>query len=48
LRQLRPDAPAELEAVLMRLLERNPAHRPAMALTVIRYLERFASEKEQL
>jgi serine/threonine protein kinase len=43
LRTLRPDAPPELEAVLERLLERNPIRRPATPLAVKRYLQPFAA-----
>jgi len=47
LRSLRPDAPAELEAVLDRLVDRNPTRRPAMPLAVKRHLQPFASESPQ-
>jgi response regulator RpfG family c-di-GMP phosphodiesterase len=41
LRELRPDAPAELEALLDRMLDRNPSRRPAMPLLVINDLMPF-------
>jgi serine/threonine protein kinase len=44
LRSLRPDAPPELEAVLLRLLDRDPTRRPPMALNVMKYLEPFAAD----
>jgi tRNA A-37 threonylcarbamoyl transferase component Bud32 len=42
LRSLRPDSPAELEALLERLLARNPAARPALPLTIMNELTPFA------
>ena len=42
LRSLRPDVPAELEAVLLWLLDRDPTCRPPMAENVAGYLEPFA------
>ena len=42
LRSLQPDAPPELEAVLLRLLDRDPTRRPPMAVNVIKCLEPFA------
>jgi serine/threonine protein kinase len=44
LRHLRPEAPAELEAVIDRLLERDPMRRPALPLMVQRYLAPFTTE----
>jgi response regulator RpfG family c-di-GMP phosphodiesterase len=44
LRTLRPDAPPELEALLDRMLARDPAQRPAMPLTVMNALAPFAVE----
>jgi response regulator RpfG family c-di-GMP phosphodiesterase/serine/threonine protein kinase len=41
LRQLRPDAPAELEALIDKMLDRNPARRPAMPLVVVNALMPF-------
>jgi serine/threonine protein kinase len=41
LRDLRPQAPPELDKVLERMLERNPTRRPAMALSVKKLLEPF-------
>jgi serine/threonine-protein kinase len=41
LRQVRPDLPAELEAVLTRILHRDPVCRPALPLTVCRELSKF-------
>jgi serine/threonine protein kinase len=43
LRDLRPDAPVELDAVLARLLDRDPMRRPPVALSVMKYLEPFAA-----
>jgi serine/threonine protein kinase len=43
LRTLRPDAPPELEALLARMLERDPLRRPPMALHVAKSLEPFAA-----
>jgi response regulator RpfG family c-di-GMP phosphodiesterase len=42
LRSLLPDAPAELEELLVRLLERDPARRPPTALAVQEALRPFA------
>src|SRR5205823_4901242 len=42
LRSLRPKAPRELENVMDRLLERNPARRPAMAVAVAKLLQPFS------
>src|SRR5262249_25863977 len=41
LRKLRPDAPEELEALLDRMLDRNPSRRPAMPLLVMNDLMPF-------
>ncbi len=41
LRALRPDAPPELEAILVRLLERDPMRRPSMAHIVMKQLQPF-------
>lgn len=41
LRSLCPKAPPELEAVVDRMLDRNPSRRPAMAIAVTRLLEPF-------
>jgi serine/threonine protein kinase len=41
LRALRPDAPVELEAILVRMLDRDPMRRPPMALGVAKFLEPF-------
>lgn len=43
LRQLRPDAPPNLEALMDRLLERDPMRRPSMPIAVARYLQPFTS-----
>lgn len=43
LRQLRPDAPRELEAVIKQLLDKDPTRRPAMPLMVQKYLAPFAA-----
>jgi serine/threonine-protein kinase len=43
LRQFCPDAPPALEAVLSRLLDRDPLRRPPMALTVERLLAPYAA-----
>jgi response regulator RpfG family c-di-GMP phosphodiesterase len=43
LRELLPDAPPELEALLERLLARDPAQRPPMPLTVMNALAPFAA-----
>jgi response regulator RpfG family c-di-GMP phosphodiesterase len=43
LRALLPDAPPELEALLERLLARDPARRPHMPLTVMNALAPFAA-----
>ena len=42
LRSLRPEAPPELETVLLLLLDRDPARRPPMALNVANFLRPFA------
>jgi response regulator RpfG family c-di-GMP phosphodiesterase len=44
LRELLPGAPAELEALLERLLARDPAQRPPMPLTVMNALAPFAAD----
>src|SRR5262249_22505581 len=41
LRELRPDAPAELEALIDRMLDRDPTRRPAMPLAVMTALLPF-------
>jgi tetratricopeptide (TPR) repeat protein len=41
LAQLRPDVPPALSALVQRLLEKNPAHRPATALAVADELRRL-------
>jgi serine/threonine protein kinase len=43
LRSLRSEAPAELDALLLRLLDRDPTRRPPTALNVMKYLEAFAA-----
>jgi serine/threonine protein kinase len=43
LRTFRPDAPPELEALLARMLERDPLRRPPLALNVAKSLEPFAA-----
>jgi serine/threonine protein kinase len=43
LSKFRPDAPPELEAFVMRMLDRDPLRRPPMALTIIKALEPFAT-----
>ncbi|MBY0524789.1 MAG: protein kinase [Gemmataceae bacterium] len=43
LRTLRPDAPAELDALIDRMMDRDPAQRPALPLTVMNALARFAA-----
>ncbi len=40
-RTFRPDAPPELEALLDRLLDRNPIRRPPTAFSVMKFLEPF-------
>jgi response regulator RpfG family c-di-GMP phosphodiesterase/serine/threonine protein kinase len=45
LRALRPDAPAELDALLAQMMERNPARRPASPLAVMNALMPFLGEK---
>ncbi len=42
LRTLRPDAPEELEALLERMLDRDPLRRPAMPLAIVNALLPFA------
>jgi response regulator RpfG family c-di-GMP phosphodiesterase/tRNA A-37 threonylcarbamoyl transferase component Bud32 len=42
LRALRPDAPPELEALVSRMVARDPAQRPALPLTVMNALAPFA------
>src|SRR5262249_36599356 len=42
LRDLRPDAPPELDALLERMLARDPARRPALPLAVMNVLTPFA------
>jgi len=44
LRQFRPEAPEQLDAILTRLLDRDPLRRPPMALNVMRLLEPFAAD----
>jgi eukaryotic-like serine/threonine-protein kinase len=44
LRALRPNVPVELEAIVNRMLERDPARRPPMALNVMKSLEPFTSD----
>jgi response regulator RpfG family c-di-GMP phosphodiesterase len=41
LRDLRPDVPAELDALVEKMLDRNPARRPAMPLVVMNALLPF-------
>lgn len=43
LRSLLPEAPVKLEAVLLRLLDRDPTRRPPTALNVTKSLEPFAN-----
>jgi response regulator RpfG family c-di-GMP phosphodiesterase len=43
LRTLRPDAPRELEALVERMLARDPAKRPTLPMTVMNALAPFAS-----
>ena len=43
LRTLRPDAPPELEALVARMLERDPLRRPPMAMNVAKSLEPFST-----
>jgi serine/threonine protein kinase len=43
LRDLRPEAPAALEALIDGMLERNPAHRPPSPLAVMNALAPFAA-----
>ncbi|MCS6852034.1 MAG: protein kinase [Gemmataceae bacterium] len=43
LRSLRPDAPAELDALIARMLDRDPAERPALPVAVMNALSRFAA-----
>ena len=42
LRQFRPEAPEQLDAILARMLDRDPLRRPPMALNVMRLLQPFA------
>jgi response regulator RpfG family c-di-GMP phosphodiesterase len=44
LRQLRPDVPEELDALVARMLERDPARRPALPLNVMNALTPFLVE----
>lgn len=44
LRELRPDAPAELDSLLAQMMERNPARRPASPLAVMNALMPFLAE----
>jgi hypothetical protein len=44
LRQLRPDAPRELDALIDRMLDPDPPRRPALPLTVMNALLPFASQ----
>jgi serine/threonine protein kinase len=41
LRDLRPDAPVELELLLQSMLDRDPVRRPTLPMTVSRILEAF-------
>jgi serine/threonine protein kinase len=43
LRTLQPDAPPALEAILLRMLDRDPMRRPPMALSVMKLLEPFVA-----
>ncbi|HTU23259.1 MAG TPA: protein kinase [Gemmataceae bacterium] len=45
LRELRPDAPAELERLIAQMMERNPARRPATPLAVMNALTPFLAEE---
>jgi len=47
LRMLRPDAPEELDALVDRMLARDPSQRPALPVTVMNALTRFASPASQ-
>jgi response regulator RpfG family c-di-GMP phosphodiesterase/tRNA A-37 threonylcarbamoyl transferase component Bud32 len=47
LRALRGDAPEELDALIDRMLARDPAQRPAQPVTVMNALTRFASPASQ-
>ena len=43
LRDLRPDAPVDLDNLIARMMDRDPAHRPARAVAVMHALSRFAT-----
>ncbi|HMC64264.1 MAG TPA: protein kinase [Gemmataceae bacterium] len=43
LREVLPEAPAELEVLIDKMLERDPTHRPAMPVVVMNSLMRFAA-----
>jgi serine/threonine protein kinase len=43
LRELRPEAPPELEALLLRLVERDPTRRPPTPMNVIKALQPFTA-----
>jgi response regulator RpfG family c-di-GMP phosphodiesterase/serine/threonine protein kinase len=45
LRALRPDMPQELDELVARMMERNPARRPSSPLSVAMSLMRFASQE---
>ncbi len=45
LRDLRPEAPEALEALIERLLDRNPAHRPPSPVAVMNALAPFAAQQ---
>lgn len=45
LRDLRPDVPEQLDDLVARMIDRNPAKRPPMAVTVMNSLAPFLSDK---
>jgi hypothetical protein len=44
LRQLRPDAPPDLDALVDRMLDPDPPRRPALPITVMNALLPFATQ----
>src|SRR5262249_24840484 len=48
LRQLRKDLPEDLDNLVARMLERNPAHRPPLAATIMDALASFSGPRPVL